>query len=319
MQPASGSGQNAIGYPPQTIGQVPHLAINGSSYAVTSPYNERTPVHQIFVNSTNSIGRHTIKLGTNVELMTGGSTTGSANAGNFTFSPGTILSGSTQFAQAFANFLQGLPANFTQANIDPITVYRTNIYEDYAQDDIHVSPRLTASVGMRYTYFAGATSASLEGESKPLPLVNFDPDRYSASLAPTINNVGVICTTAPCAGGKTPNPAYSPLNGIIVSDQNSPFGSNIQTTPNKNFAARFGFSYDLFGNGKTALRGGFGLYYFSVTGNQYKFAQGQDYPNILNTTISSPSFTNPGNGVPQFSASPNILQALQAHDPPPYR
>lgn len=70
---------------PETIGQVPHLSINGSNYAVYSPYNERTPVHQIFVNSTNSIGRHTLKLGTNIELMTGGSTTRFANAGNFTF------------------------------------------------------------------------------------------------------------------------------------------------------------------------------------------------------------------------------------------
>lgn len=192
-----------------------------------------------------------------------------------------MTAGSTQFSQAFANFLQGIPATFTQASIDPVAVYRTNIYEGYVQDDFHVSPRLTVNLGMRYTYFAGATSASLEGESKPLPLINFNPATYSAAAAPTINNVGVICTTAPCAGGRAPNPAYSPLNGIIVSGQNSPFGSNIQTTPNKNFAPRFGFSYDLFGNGKTAVRGGFGLYYFSITGNQFKFTQSQDYPNIL--------------------------------------
>jgi hypothetical protein len=74
----------------------------------------------------------------------------------------------------------------------------------------------------------------------------------------------------------------------------------------------------LLGDGKTVLRGGFGLYYFSITGNQYKFAQAQNYPNILNATISNPSFAMPGNGVPQVSASPNILQALQVHDPSPY-
>jgi hypothetical protein len=302
---------------PVTINQVPHIAINGSTYAVTSPYNERTPVHQIFANSTNSIGRHTLKLGTNIELMTGGSTTGSANAGNFTFSSGTLPTPTTtQFEQAFANFLQGAASTFTQASIDPITVYRTDIYEGYVQDDIHVSPRLTVNLGMRYTYFAGATSASLEGESKPLPLLNFDSETYKAALAPTIDSKGSICTTTPCVGGKAPNMAYSPLNGIIVGGQNSPFGSNIQTTPNKNFAPRVGFSYDVFGNGKTALRGGFGIYYFSITGNQYKFAQGQDYPNIQNATISNPAFANPGG--PQFSASPNVLQALQIHDPNPY-
>lgn len=305
-----------------TIGQIPHLSINGSSYSVYSPYNERTPMHQIFANNTNSIGRHTLKFGGNVELMTGGSTTGFANAGTFTFSsgngPGATILGASQFVQSFANFLQGAPSTFTQGSIDPIGVYRTNIYEGYAQDDIHVSPRLTVNLGMRYTYFSSGTSASLEGKSKPLPMLNFDPETYQASLAPTINSSGVICTTNTACGTKPPNPAYSPLNGIIVSNQNSPFGENIQTTPNKNFAPRVGFAYDLFGNGKTSLRGGFGLYFFSITGNQYKFAQVQDYPNIQNATISTPSFANPGNGVPQFSASPNILQALQVQERQPY-
>ena len=302
-----------------TINQVPHVTINGSSYVVESPYNERTPLQQIFVNNTNSIGRHTLKLGANIELMTGGSTSGSANAGTFAFSPGTLpAGGATQFDQAFANFLLGEPSNFTQANIDADSAYRTNIYEGYVQDDIKMLRRLTVTLGVRYTYFGSATTARLGPKYSVLPIQNFDPSTYSAADAPTINSVGVICTVAPCAGGKLPNPSYSPTNGIIVAGKTSPFGDDIQTTPNKNFAPRIGFTYDVFGNGQTALRGGFGMYYFSVTGNQAKFATQQDYPNIINATISSPSFADPGNGVPQFSASPSVLQALQVHDPPPY-
>ncbi|MDE1177935.1 MAG: carboxypeptidase-like regulatory domain-containing protein [Edaphobacter sp.] len=304
---------------PVVIGQVPHLSINGSTYAVYSPYNERTPLQQIFVNNTNTLGRHTLKFGVNIELMKGGSTTGSANAGNFAFAPGALpAGGATQFDQAFANFLLGAPSTFTQGSIDPVADYRTNIYEGYAQDDFHASSRLTLTVGLRYTYFAGATSSSLGDGYGKLPLLNFDPAQYDSTRAPTISGTGVICTVAPCAGGKAPNPAYSPQNGIIIGGQNSPYGNNIQTTPGKNFAPRFGFTYDVFGDGKTAVRGGFGLYYFSIPGNQFKFAQSQNYPNILNTTISNPSFANPGNGVPQFSASPNPLQALQTHDPAPY-
>jgi Carboxypeptidase regulatory-like domain len=306
-----------------TLGLVPSLSVNSNSYSVESPYIENTPVHQIFLNNTNSLGRHTLMLGFNVEIMTGGGTTTPANAGAFTFSAGTLpAGGATQFDQAFANFLLGAPSNFTQASVDAVGDYRTNIYEGYVQDDFKVSHRLMVTGGMRYTWYAPPTSSSLMGiglvNGLPLPILNFDPDKYSAALAPTLNNVGVICTTAPCAGGKTPNPNYSPLNGIIIGGQNSPYGSTIETTPTKNFEPRVGLTYDVFGNGQTAIRGGFGIYDLSITGNQYKFTTEQDPPNIQNATISNPVFADPGNGVPQFSASPNVLQALQVHDPQPY-
>lgn len=303
---------------PTTIGQVPHININGSNFAVSSPYIERTPLQQIFINNTNSLGRHTLKFGLNIELMTGGSTAASANAGSFTFSPGVLpAGGATQFDQAFANFLLGKPTTFTQANIDPDADYRTNIYEGYIQDDFHASRRLTLTVGVRYSYFASGTSSTLPGYPQ-IPVQNFDTELYNPANAPTIGTTGLICTAAPCGAGRAPNPAYDPLNGIIVGGKNSPFGSTIQTTPGKNFAPRFGFTYDVFGNGKSALRGGFGIYYFSVTGNQVKFAQAQDPPSVINTTITNPSFAAPGNGVPVLSSSPNILQALQVRDPAPY-
>ena len=302
-----------------TTGQVPRININGANYATNSPYNERTPLQQIFANNTNTLGRHTLKFGANIELMTGGSTTGAANTGTFTFSPGTLPpGGAKQFDQAFANFLLGVPATFTQANIDAVAAYRTNIYEGYVQDDFRFSPRVTLTAGLRYTYFASGTAARLGDGYPELPVLNFNPGTYNPTHAPTLNNQGVICTVAPCAGGKAPNPQYDPSNGIIIGGQNSPFGDTMQQTPAKNFAPRLGFTYDVFGNGKTAIRGGFGLYYLSITGNQIKFAQAQNYPNILNATISNPSFANPGNGVPQFSASPNILQALQISNSSPY-
>jgi Carboxypeptidase regulatory-like domain len=308
------------------LGLVPSLAINGNSYSVESPYIENTPVHQVFLNNTNTLGRHTVILGANAEIMTGGSTTTPANAGAFSFSAGALPpGGATQFDQAFANFLLGEPSTFTQANIDAIGDYRTNVYEGYVEDNFKASRRLVLTGGVRYTWFAAPTSSTLSPtygqvfvKGLPLPILNFDPAKYSAALAPTLNNVGVICTTAPCAGGKTPNPNYSPLNGIIIGGQNSPYGNTIETTPTKNLQPRFGFTFDVFGNGQTAIRGGFGIYDFSITGNQYKFTTQDDYPNVQTATISSPVFANPGNGVPQFSASPNVLQALQVSDPQPY-
>jgi hypothetical protein len=282
---------------PSTLGQVPHININGSNFAVTGPYNERNPVTQVFLNNTNTLGRHTVILGINVELQTGGSTAASANAGTFTFSPPAkeATAQTTAFDQAFAYFLLGKVSTFTQAQTDVAGTNHTNIYEGYAQDDYKASSRLTVTGGIRYSYFAAATEADLAGHPE-LPVQNFDPATYNPANAPTLTTTGVVCTAAPCYGGKLPNPAYNPINGIIIGNVNSPFGSDVQTTPNKTFAPRAGFTYDLRGNGRQALRGGFGVYYFAIS----------------NTTFANPS----GGTIPPVS--PAVLQALQTHDPAPY-
>ena len=303
---------------PSTLGQVPHLAISGSTYAVTGPYDERSPLQQIFLNNTNTLGRHTIKLGLNVELMTGGSTDATRNAGTFNFAPAALPSANTtQFDQGFANFLQGKVSTFTQANNNNAGTNRTNIYEGYFQDDFHASNRVVLTGGVRYSYFAAATEANLSGYPS-YPTLNFDPATFNRANAPTLDSNGLICTKAPCAGGGTPNAAYNPINGIIIGGQNSPYGAAVQSTPTKQFAPRVGFTDDLFGNGKSALRGGFGLYYFAVPANQAKFATAQDIPNTINTTISNTTFANPGNGIPVTSSAPTVLQALQTNAPAPY-
>ena len=305
------------------LDHVPQLNIGGSSYNVSGPYDERTPVQQIFVNNTNSFGRHTLKLGFNVELQRSGSTQGGANAGNFTFSPTRVptqVAGqpvTSQFAQAFGQFLQGKVSNFTQANKDVASSSHLNIYEGYVQDDYKATPRLTILAGVRYTYFAAASNDPFPGHTL-LPVLNFLPSAYNRANAPALDSNGLICTASPCAGGAIPNPSYNPLNGIIQGGSNSPYGNAVAHGQLDNVAPRVGFTLDVFGNGTTAVRGGYGLYFFSQIGNPSKFATSQNPPNVYTTTISNPAFANPGNGVPSFSSSPNPLQAYQAEGRSPY-
>jgi hypothetical protein len=297
--------------------QVPQLLINGSNYRVTEPYNERNPVTQMFINNTNTIGRHTVTAGINIELQMGGSNNGISNQGVFTFAPGAIPKGSTQFAQSFANFLTGNVATFTQSNIDPVGANKTYIYEGYVQDDFHLSSRLSLSLGGRYSYFPSPTGAELPGTYYS-PALNFDPNTFSRTLAPGITSSGLICGAPPCGNGQIPNPSYAPLNGILQGDINSPFGSGTSAAKATNFAPRFGFTADVFGDGKTALRGGYGVFFYEIVGNNAKIPTIQDPPNSVTTTISNTTFANPGNGIPSFSSSPQGLQAYDVTTRYPY-
>lgn len=302
-----------------TLDRVPNLNINGRTYAAIAPYDNRDPVTQFFVNDTETAGRHLLNFGVNLEYQQAGNNFGQTNAGAFTFSPGNLVPGGkeTQFDQAFANFLLGRVTNFEQASVDTASLPHTNVYEAYGQDDFRITPRLTLNLGVRYSYIAQPTAGRLPGY-KFLPIVNFSPAYYNPAEAPAIDSSGLICTTAPCNGGATPNSRYDAQNGLIIGGQNSPYGEKVTKQPLWAFAPRFGFSDDLFGDGSTALRGGFGIYYQQVPNVSGQQMSTLNPPNVVDTVIQNTSFDAPGNGIPVLSASPVALQAMQIQGVNPY-
>ena len=292
-----------------TLNRVPNLNINGSTYAAIGPYDNRDPLTQIFVNDTSTLGRQTLHVGINLELQQAGNNFGQTNAGAFRFAPGTLPAGSraTPFDQAFANFLLGQVTTFQQDSSDTAVLPHTNIYEAYLQDDFHVSPRLTVNAGVRYSYIAQPTSGRLPGYPL-IPIVNFAPNYFGAAQAPVISSAGLLCTQAPC--GATPNPNYDALNGLIIGGRNSPFGPKVTAQPNLNLAPRIGFAYDVFGNGHTAVRGGYGIYYLPPPNAPYQMMTTRNPPNVTSPIISNTSFGDPGGGG-TVASSPVVLQAAQ--------
>lgn len=305
-----------------TLARVPSVTINGRAYTTVGPYDQRTPDTQIFLNVNHIVGRHTLNFGFSLDLNQSGNNAASpvSNAGLFIFNAGALPSGSaaTQFDQSFANFLLGDVSTFQQVSINAASQIVQHVEEGYFQDDFRITPRLTLNGGVRYSYIRQPTNNRLSG-FPALPIVNFDPNLYSAANAPAIGSNGLICTTAPCPGGVSPNPAYKPLNGVIVGGQTSPYGDKVTSQPVLTFAPRLGFALDVFGNGKTAMRGGYGIYYMPpVSSAGYQTMVYLNPPNVSNTTISNTSFGNPGNGVPVLSAAPLILQAAQPTAQTPY-
>ncbi len=302
-----------------TLARVPDLHINNGVYNSTGPYRNLADSYQGFVNATHTFGRHTLYFGGIFEDHGSGNTNGTTNAGSFSFNAGKLPTGSSasQFDQAFASFLLGQVSSYQQTSLDAGILVHGNLYEGYVQDDFHASPTLTLNGGVRYSFIQQPNAEKFEN-SPIIPLTNFDPSFYSSANAPTIGTNGLICTKAPCPGGGTPNAKYNPLNGIIIAGTTSPYGSAISSQPKWNFAPRIGFAWDIHGNGKTALRGGYGIYYVQTLGGDYeKLAQGNP-PYISNTTISNTSFDAPGNGIPAGSSAPLVISGFSANYSTPY-
>jgi len=317
---------------PVTVGVVPTIAISDfQTIGGSAVYNDHGINHQAFGDVTKTIGVHTFKAGVSYSHYEKqeNSTTGN-NQGSFGFNSDAALGGTavplptgvTSYttgiveAQAVANFLTGNSnSGFSQGNRVPVVDVNQNIYEAYGQDTWKIKPRLTLNIGLRYSYvtppqdFAGFQN-------------NFDPNTYSALKAPPLAASGLITSTA-----TADYVGVNYLNGLIFANpnaannnQSSPFGKYTNTMQKSNFAPRFGFSYDLFGDGKAALRGGFGIVYDELEVSYWETTDFTNPPAIQTYSVAQASLDNPAGGVSAStpSTTPGRIQALPLHAATPY-
>lgn len=161
-----------------------------------------------------------------------------------------------------ADFLMGLPDEYEQFGRAPSNI-RTYNLAGFFQDEWKVRRNLTLTLGMRYEYSSPKTD--LQGRS------------FSAIL-------GQQSTRFPNA----------PLGLVFPGDANAPNGSNF---PDKNdWAPRFGFAWDPRGNGKMSIRGGFGVFYDILKGEDNLQFNGQapffGYADLFPDPLS-PGFKGP--------------------------
>jgi hypothetical protein len=303
---------------PSTLPRVPTLTFtNGTTIATYGPYRDYNRNHNVFVNITKTIANHTFKAGIDFNHYNKRENNASANAGSYGFTNGDLPAGSAaqSYQQAWANFLTGFVTTFSQASIDVTPSILVNQIEAFVQDDWKVTPRLTLNLGVRYSHFAQPTDGNHQ-------LTTFDPSLYNSAKAPTMDKGGLICVTgAPCAGvtpvtGVTLASAVS--NGVSNNGVNSPYGDKVGASDNLNFAPRVGFALDVFGNGRTSLRGGYGIAYDSSLFGIYEQNIFQNPPYVNSPTVSNTSFDNPGAVAANVNYSAQVIRATSPRFKTPY-
>ena len=161
----------------------------------------------------------------------------------------------------------------------------------YAQDNFHFDKRLTLNLGVRY---------------EPAFPWSDTGNRW-AQVNLVAMAAGITSKVYPNA---PPGVFFSPQHGI--SDPGMP--KNALNTNLKGFAPRIGFAYDLFGDGKTSLRGGFGIFYDSramgMLSNRY-VDEWPFSPQFILSTAGNSSPT-PGSTAGSFSDPLCTLPATQA-------
>jgi carboxypeptidase family protein/TonB-dependent receptor-like protein len=217
-------------------------------------------------NVTIAHGRHTFKTGGLLDLSRRGQQPAWTDETTFDF--GASATNPNDTGNTFANLLLGNYTSATQSNGKFFGAFKYFGVELYGQDSWKISPRLNLEAGLRWSYL-GPTYT--HGQF----LMNyFFPDRYDPAQAVSIAPDGSI----------VPN-SGTVLNGLIEEGNGIPKGG-VKSRKN-NFSPRLGFAYDLFGDGRTAIRGGFGIFYERIRQNSNYF-DGLGNPPVVSTPVLAP-------------------------------
>src|SRR5215467_12051816 len=272
-------------------GRAPNVTIEGLTGLGngSAPYHERNIDRTLFDNLSIQHGNHTVRTGFTAMWMQK-TENGDGGAANFSFSS------ANNGNPAFANFLLGQADSYSQQSHDTVPHLRYLNFEAYVQDDWKVTRRLTLNLGVRYSFFPSPTDSNNT-------LVNFDPSLYSASVGqallidPNSGNMGAPNANAATYANGLIFPkgaACSAAQAISSTVSCSPFGSVVNPSSNNNWGPRFGLAYDPFGDGKWAIRAGYGIFYDRTLNGIWEQNAFTDPP-LVQTTVKNNTATSSNN------------------------
>jgi len=268
-------GQHRIFTGTNVDNRIPDINLSGSTnthYTVNwMPWNNIADDYQVRDDLSWTKGAHQFKFGFGWALYKKVQDYFAETQGGFTFdgsatSPtGCKGSSTVTCGLDYADFILGDAQHYAENAYKGTGTWDAISPDAYIQDNWRVTSRLTLNLGLRWdgiphTYEANSNQT------------NFYPNLYNPANAP----LWVAGTSDGQIAANSPGLGTSPvtslqgyqfyLNGMGVGGKNG-LPKGLADNSWWNFGPRFGFAYDLTGSGKTVIRGGYGLMYERIQGN----------------------------------------------------
>ena len=293
--------------------RLPQIAFSGGPINTTYttsywPWRNSFLDYQLRDDLTWVLGKHSLKFGFSYMRTDKNQQLQADTQGDYSFS------GSSFSKDAYVNFLLGFASSYDQLQAERTDHWLNNTYSFYGNDDWHLSPRLTLNLGVRY-------DALPHVYEKNNQVANFNPAAYSAADAQSPDpSTGNLNPAGPGFAQPAGAPAPFYLNGIQLAGVNGVPRGLVQ---NSYFTVqpRLGFAYDINGDGKTVIRGGAGIFYERVQGNDtYNIDTTPPFsyqPSANNVYFSNPNTSNQSGATATLPVGPAGLTNLSSYYPNP--